>query len=303
MTQSEISLPKFDNVLLCTDFSPASQAAIDTALKLCKARDALLTILHVSEYGPMPAITDEGLDYVLGLVKKEYSSLKSVTENLAGSGVHAQSVMLEGNAASNILDHIQANHIDLAIVGTTAAKGLERLFFGSTAESIFRRASCPVLTVGPKSESTPDGGARPVIFATDFDESSLDALRYAVAIKEIIGSPLHVVHVLPSTVGDHNTTVPTIIGEALRLVGTRVPADGSLPHCEILHGSDVSHAVVEYADTWNASFIVLGVRRRSAIYAHLPPHRTFRIIMTAPCPVLTVGYDLQSALAIAAGCQ
>jgi len=92
------------------------------------------------------------------------------------------------------------------------------------------------------------------------------------------------------------------VGDALHLLTLRIPADGAVPHCEILHGSDVSHAVTEYAKDQNAAFIVLGVRRKSAIAAHLPPHRTFRIIMTASCPVLTVAYELEPALATAASC-
>jgi nucleotide-binding universal stress UspA family protein len=301
-TPAEVSLPRFENVLLCTDFSPASQAATQAALQLCKGRDTHLTVLHVSEYGPMPAISDEGLDYVLGLVEKERLCLKCVTEELLQNGVRAESVLEEGSAPSTILDRIARSHIDLAILGTTAARGFDRLWFGSTAESIFRRASCPVLTVGPKLEPTPMNGGKPVIFATDFDDSSLDALRYAASLAEIIGSPLHVVHVLPLTVREDADVVPLIVGEALRLVSMRVPPDGSVPHCEVLRGSDVSHAVVEYAKARNAALIVLGVRRRSAVSAHLPPHRTFRIIMTAPCPVLTVAYESQAALATAAGC-
>ena len=49
------------------------------------------------------------------------------------NGIRAESIMLEGNAVSNILDHIAHSDIDLAILGTTAARGLDRLLLGSTA--------------------------------------------------------------------------------------------------------------------------------------------------------------------------
>ncbi|HEV2576294.1 MAG TPA: universal stress protein [Acidobacteriaceae bacterium] len=294
-TKSElpVGLPKFEKVLLCTDFSPASKAAADAAMQLCRGRETHLTVMHVSEYGPMPAITDEALDYVLGLVEEERRKLKSVTDEFVKSGIHAESVMDEGSAAGIIVEHIGRCHIDLAILGTSGANGLDRLLFGSTAESIFRRAACPILTVGPKLGSVAmNTVGRPVIFATDFNDSSLDALRHAASLAEIIGSPLHVVHVLPATANQGTDLVPAIVGDALRLVATRIPPDGSVPQCQILRGSDVSHAVVEYANAQNAAFIVLGIRRKSAIAAHLPPHRTFRIILTAPCPVLTVAYEI-----------
>jgi len=293
-TQPTVGLPKLENILLCTDFSPAAKDAARATVELCKGRDARVTVAHVSEYGPMPAITEEGLDYVLGLYKKEQSNLKSVTEELLQNGVRAEALMLEGSAASCILDYIKHSSIDLAIVGTTAVRGVDRLLLGSTAESIFRRAICPVLTVGPGLQPTSLNLGRPVVFATDFNDRSLDALLYAASLAETIGSPLHVVNVLPLTVRDDTEVAPRIVGKALHLVTMRVPADGSVPHCEVLRGSDVAHSVVEYARAQEAAYIVLGVRRKSAVAAHLPPHRTFRIIMTAPCPVLTVGYDLKT---------
>jgi len=303
-SQPQKALPKFDNILLCTDFSAASEAATSVCVQLSKGREVRVTVVHVSEYGPMPATTDEGLDYVLGLFEKERRNLKSVADQMLQNDVQTESIMLEGNAVSNILDYIGQSNIDLAIVGTSAARGVERLLLGSTAESIFRRAPCPIITVGPGL--TPAGVAqrgRPVIFATDFDDRSLNALPCAASLAEILGSRLHVVHVLPLTVrDDRGEVVPSIMGDALHLVTLRIPADGALPHCEILHGSDVSHAITEYAKAQNAAFIVLGVRSRSAIASHLPPQRTFRIVMTATCPVLTVASDPQPALATAAAC-
>jgi len=38
---------------------------------------------------------------------------------------------------------------DMIIMGTHSRKGLDRVFFGSTAERVVRNAKCPVLTVGP----------------------------------------------------------------------------------------------------------------------------------------------------------
>ena len=40
--------------------------------------------------------------------------------------------------------------IDLAVLGTNALHGFERLVFGSTAEAVLRKSPCPVLTVGPR---------------------------------------------------------------------------------------------------------------------------------------------------------
>ncbi len=299
--RTSASLPRFQRVLLCTDFSETSHAAQEAAIRLCQGRDVQLTLMHVSEYGPMPAITDEGLDYVLGLTVKEHRALQEATIQLRNQGIQVEPVMAEGNAASMILEEIRRRDIDLAIIGTEAARGLNRFVFGSTAEAIFRRAPCPVLTVRRRS-STPSSQrhGRPVVFATDFDDCSMHALRYAACLAEMNRSPLHIVHVLPLT-ADGGETATLIMREALRHLAVSLPADGTVPHCEVLFGRDVSHAIVEYAMGQDADFIAMGVRRKAALAAHLPPHRIFRIVMTTTCPVLTVAYEPESALHLAAG--
>lgn len=295
ITQTSTSLPTFRKVLLCTDFSETSQVAQETAARLCQGRDVELTAMHVSEYGPMAATTDEGLDYVLGLTAKEHRALKEVTALLRDRGIQVEPVMAEGNAASMILEEIRRREIDLAIIGTEAARGLNRFVFGSTAEAIFRRAQCPVLTVRQTAPSpSSQNHGRPVVFATDFDDCSLHALRYAACLAEMNRSPLHIVHVLPLT-ADRGETATLIMKEALQHLAVSLPADGTVPHCEVLYGRDVSHAIVEYAMRQDADFIAMGARRKSTLAAHLPPHRIFRIVMTATCPVLTVACEAGSA--------
>jgi nucleotide-binding universal stress UspA family protein len=288
--QAATPLPTFQRVLLCTDFSETSQAAQEAAVRLCQGRDVQLTAMHVSEYGPMAAVTDEGLDYILGLTAKEHRALQAVTVQLRNHGIQVEPVMAEGNAASIILEEIKRREIDLAIIGTEAAKGLNRFVFGSTAEAIFRRAPCPVITVRQTLSPSLQKHGRPIVFATDFDDCSLHALRYAACLAEMNRSPLHIVHVLPSTAG-RGEAATLIMNEALQHLAVSLPADGTVPHCEVLFGRDVSHTVVEYAKQQDADFIAIGVRRKTTLAAHLPPHRIFRIIMTATCPVLTVACE------------
>ena len=301
MSETSRSLPTFQKVLLCTDFSERSQAAQNVAIRLCQGRDMQLTVMHVSEYGPMPAVTDESLDYVLGLTAKEHRALQELTVQLRNQGIQVEPVMAEGNAASMILEEIRRRDIDLAIIGTEASRGFNRFVFGSTAEAIFRRAPCPVLTVRQTlSSPSSQKHGRPVVFATDFDDCSLHALRYAACLAEMNRSPLHIVHVLPLT-ADGGETATLIMREALRHLAVSLPADGTVPHCEVVFGRDVSHAIVEYAMEQDADFIAMGVRRKSTLAAHLPPHRIFRIVMTTTCPVLTVACEPESALHLAAG--
>ena len=50
-----------------------------------------------------------------------------------------------GSAVEVILDQAKRTTADLIVMGTNGRRGVERLLLGSVAESIVRRAGCPVL--------------------------------------------------------------------------------------------------------------------------------------------------------------
>jgi nucleotide-binding universal stress UspA family protein len=210
-------------------------------------------------------------------------------------GVPCETFLENGVAPSLILDFIEAKEIDLAVLGTNALHGFERLVFGSTAEAILRKAPCPVLTVGPRvaqaaKTSKPDG---PIIFATDFDFTTITAIRFAASFSQLNGSPLHCLHVLPRTLeaGSQCEIVPSIMSEALQQVAAESGVVIDPPTCATTFGSEVSYAVVDYAREKQARLIVLGVRQASLLASHVPEHITYRIITEANCPVLTMAFS------------
>jgi nucleotide-binding universal stress UspA family protein len=212
--------------------------------------------------------------------------------------------MGSGIAELTILEAITSNKVDLAVLGTNALHGFERLVFGSTAEAVLRQASCPVLTVGPQAAGSAkrDDPEGPVIFATDFHLTTTQAIRYAASFCKTMESPLHCLHVLPRTVagGVRSHLIPEIMAEALQQVANESGTVIDPPVCAVTYGSEVSNAVVEYARRKKAKLIVLGVRQASMLTSHVPAHIAYRIITEAPCPVLTMAYASQPHATLAA---
>src|SRR5450432_2904708 len=171
-TSDKPSIPAFERLLIATDFSAASQAAFRTVLGIAREMRASLVILHVFEYANIaPPETGGQLLGLQSLSDRCRSSLEILRQQAVKAGVDCETVLEKGIAATTILDTIAARSNDLAILDTSALHGFERLVFGSTAESVLRKATCPVMTVGPQvvhpvgAFSTPQG---PILFATDF---------------------------------------------------------------------------------------------------------------------------------------
>jgi nucleotide-binding universal stress UspA family protein len=290
----------FKKVLLATDFSDASQAAFQAALRLCISFGASLSILHVFEYAVIaPPKTGGELIERDSFYERAQLSLDNLVQTARRAGVICTATIASGIPHLTILDAIGARTIDLAVLGTRSLHGFERLVFGSTAEAVLRGASCPVFTVGPQVsdplKAPQSEGA--VVFATDFELSTTHAIRLASFFSEVMGAPLHCLHVLPRRLegGGQSHIVSQIMTEALQHVATESGTTIDRPVCAVTYGSEISNAVVDYAKEHKAKLIVLGVRQASMAASHIPAHIAFRVIAEAQCPVLTMAYSWQAS--------
>lgn len=293
--------PWFKKILLATDFSLASQAAFEAALRLCILSEASLDILNVFEYA---RISSSGIDGHISELDSFYKdaerSLYSLIQYAGSNGVPCEGRIESGMAHVSIVEAAVTGNIDVIVLGTRSIHGFERLVFGSTAEAVLRKATCPVLTVGPQAAAEASAAQAHaafahdgvVVFPTDFHVSTTEALCYAASFSAMMHLPLHCLHVLPRVLedGPGNGAIPCIITEALRHLVGSLDKEMPLPICAVTYGSEISNAVVKYARKHHAKLIVLGVRRASLTASHIPAHISYRVIAEAPCPLLTMAF-------------
>lgn len=137
----------YDEILVPTDGSPASDAAIDHALDLAKRYDARIHALYVVD-GAAYSTLEAGSEIVLEALESEG---KEATERLsnraADAGVDSVSTVTSGTAYRSIIDYSESNEIDVIVMGTHGRKGIDRYLLGSVTERVVRTSEVPVLTV------------------------------------------------------------------------------------------------------------------------------------------------------------
>lgn len=67
---------------------------------------------------------------------------------LLGQNISITASVRMGRPAKTIIEHAEAVHADLIVMGTRGRTGLAHMIAGSVAERVVRTAPCPVLTVG-----------------------------------------------------------------------------------------------------------------------------------------------------------
>jgi nucleotide-binding universal stress UspA family protein len=139
-----------------TDFSRSSHHAFRFACSLARDTGVRLIVLHVL---PPPLATLGGMEGVPPLTPElSREKLEEVLNHVQAPfpEVHVEHRLEEGDPAAGIINVPREAPCDLIVMGTHGRTGLVRLLMGSVAESVARRAPCPVLTVkAPMPENTP----------------------------------------------------------------------------------------------------------------------------------------------------
>jgi nucleotide-binding universal stress UspA family protein len=135
-------------ILHPTDFSENSESAFRLACALAWDYKARLVLLHVLPppmviyAGGLAAPTDMWRD-----TDEAKGRLKSMEEE--AHYVRVESLVMEGDPVDMILRAAEETHSDVIVMGTHGRTALTRLLLGSVAESVIRKAPCPVLTAKP----------------------------------------------------------------------------------------------------------------------------------------------------------
>lgn len=138
---------QFKKILIPTDGSEYTKAAIEQGLEMAKIMQAEVTALYVVDQTAFVNFPmDSTVVSVYSLLEREgQDAVDYVVEEGSKKGVKVNVVVEEGSPAKKIIDACKTH--DLVVMGTLGRTGISKLLLGSVAERVVRFASCPVLVV------------------------------------------------------------------------------------------------------------------------------------------------------------
>ena len=137
-------------VLVPTDFSECSDAAVKYGFALANAFGATVHLLNVvQDPYTMPWAADAFAAPVGDMLTDwEAQARRRLTESVtAASASRAVVATRIGSPYSEIVRYAAQHRIDLIVLGTHGRGPLSHMLLGSVAERVVRTAPCPVLTV------------------------------------------------------------------------------------------------------------------------------------------------------------
>jgi nucleotide-binding universal stress UspA family protein len=276
---------KIENILYATDLSFAAERALPYAIQIAQRRKARIYAVHAIQPTAEPSLL---LPNWPNLQEQEQifreESRRDLEEHL--KPVAHEIVFRTGDVWDIVKQIIQIKEIDLLVLSTHGRTGVERVLLGSVAETLFRRATCPVLTVGPRVPSKPknSGLLSQILYSTDFQPVSLAAAPLAISLAEEHRAQLILLHCLAQ---DCNEV------EGMRLKLRQLAPFGSdlesQPVCIVERGNS-TEKILEIAEGISAGLIVLGIHGTTTgrLEEQILHPGVFNIVKNATCPVLTV---------------
>ena len=289
-------------ILMPTDFSNISSAALGHAAMMADRFGARLTLLHVSTskgHGKdksFPAIDPE-TDELAQVAEYQISEMSGL-EPLPHLRVRHE-LRTSDDPAAEITNYARENHIDLIVVGTHGRTGLSHLVLGSVAETVIRRASCPVITVRISDASAQVSPYLDILAPIDFSPDSEKALHYAWTLADLFDANLHLLHVIDFPVHPDHYAVNAILADHLDQDLTErtheemdklIAKHASVPvrHQTCVVSGRAYSEIVQFAQTHDIDLIVMGTRGLSRLKNFLLGGTAAKVVRHASCPVLTI---------------
>ena len=250
-------------IVYATDYSENSAAALKYAHALSMQLGTHLVITHSFDYPTV--LGTEGLDEPFPHLeetafKNNRAKLEKFCEEHLGSDWNHPNIQLEAVENKSVLKGIisvaEEWHAYLIIIGMKGGSTLREIVMGSTTKHLIEKAPCPILAIPADASHMP---IKTIVYATDFEEEDVYAIRKLVEMAKQFNAKIKVVHI--STKEEYKGEMQMEwFKEMLKEKVTYERMD-----FELLFTEDVFNALRIYIGNTNADLMVMLEREHKSI--------------------------------------
>ena len=187
-------------ILVPTDFSDCADNAANIAMELAEKMGAEIHFLHFTS---IPVdwlnLSDQEKIYpdVTERINECQKLLKEKVNSCKKTGIDASFYIGYNEGYQNIIEHIEANDIDIIVMGTHGTSGMKGVLLGSNAQKVVRLSTVPLLVVKPDTAHlTPE--SLPIVSDfpwEDYEPGHMHAFHKLIELAEELGFPVHLLFI------------------------------------------------------------------------------------------------------------
>jgi len=193
-------------ILVPVDFSKEAESAAKVAASIARRTGSEIFLVHMLEL-PVTTIdpaemntmnSEPQIIYFMKLAHEKFEKFKQLP---FFDGLRVIESIQFQHAFSGIIAESEKNKIDLIVMGSQGASGLQEMFIGSNTEKVVRRSKVPVLVI---KKGVNDFVVNDLIFASDFNKESKSTFHRVIEFAKLFDAKIHLLYI--NTIHNFNTT-------------------------------------------------------------------------------------------------
>ncbi|MBE0429098.1 MAG: universal stress protein [Thermoleophilia bacterium] len=132
----------WDNILVATDGSEYSRAALDKALLFARETGGRLQAVSVVDI--YPETYADAPEVVAKMEEKALTALEDTRRKAGAEGIVISTQLLHGDPGEEISKMAAGGRAGILFVGNRGRTGLKKIFLGSVAQKVIGLSACPV---------------------------------------------------------------------------------------------------------------------------------------------------------------
>ncbi|WP_242919655.1 universal stress protein [Pontibacter liquoris] len=255
-------------ILVPVDFSDQSRYAFEVAVAIARKAGGAIKLLHIVEVTRTANFSATGdvlvgnnMDqlYTMQLLEMSKVQMKELRNAVNHSGVEVVEEVEVDRVINNIKQTIKEDKVDLVVMGSKGASGMDEFLIGSNTEKVVRVADCPVLTV---KQRLPDFDVHEVVLASDFKRDMGPAVEKFKYFQNLYDARLHLVYINTPGAFEASGVLRNKLQEAAVRYGLRNYT------INVYNDTIEEDGILHFAQDINADLIMMATHGRTG-FAHL----------------------------------
>ena len=268
-------------ILVPVDFSGCSINAVRYAASLAKKIKGEIVLMHSinvpvthGEIGASTIINElsQGIEEdVNGNFAKLIDEIPAIKE------VPYDTIIKSNFITDAVIAVSKSTDIDIIVMGTKGAHGLEEVVMGSNTYSVIRDINIPVIAVPGNAVFK---SIQRIVFASDYKKTYVESLEPLLTLARAFGSEIHVLHISP---GVDITTEEMDEAKKFKRYLKNVRH-----HYHFIQNDDLEESIEKYVKDHNIDMVSLMPRKHNIFEQIFGKSHSRKIILHTDLPLLAL---------------
>ncbi|MGA8110386.1 MAG: universal stress protein [Acidobacteriaceae bacterium] len=280
-------------IVVATDLSD-TEYLLQHAIAQARTSGASLILVHaVAPHESMP-VESGAVPYYdpLRMDRDARLMLENLARDVREQGIECALAVRHGYVPDVIAEVVANVGAGRLILGTHGRRGLKKFVLGSVARQLLEIVDIPVCTVGPRAHQGAKGAPQMILHPVSLAGLHETSAELSMSLGKQFGARVVLLHVIaagPQSARDPEKAVAAAT-EALNRLVPEWARPWTTVRAKVASAAVVTD-ILSVAHETDAGLIVLGVHAPAHSWLPGTEPAAYKILVSAPCPVLSLRVD------------